>query len=546
MPDPTSTNPLLTPGVPIRFDRIGAEHVEPGLRALLALAKSRLDALAQSRGPRTFETTLGALEATTERLELAMDLVEHLESVATTPALRSAYNAIQPEVSAFFSSIALSEGVWNALKEYAATEEARSLEGARRRFLDKTIADFRRSGADLDAAGKQRLEGIDVELARLTLRYGQNVLDSTNAFELCVDDASRLAGLPQSAIDAARESAAAKGLPGYRLTLQAPSYVPVMTYLDDATIRERMYRASNNRATSGAVDNRPLVRKILELRREKAKLLGYSNFADLVCEDRMAKSGAQARRFVSTLRDRALPFFERENAELEAFRRELEGAGAPSLAPWDVPYYAEKLRRARYDFDEEAIRPFFALDRVLDGVFAIAARLYGVRIEPWPDAPVWHPSVRAYSIHEENGSLSARFYVDAFPREAKRDGAWMHGLVSSTGEGREHLEILVGNFTPPLAGGSSLLRHREVETLFHEFGHLMHHASSRVEIRSLAGTSVARDFVELPSQIMENWCWELDALELFARHHETDAPLPADVFGRMRAARTFRAANAMM
>jgi oligopeptidase A len=544
-----SENPLLSLGPDIPFDAIRAEHVEPGLRALLAAAEARLEALVRDTRPRTFDTTLLALEQVTEQLELGLEVVEHLEGVSTTPALRAAYNAAQPAVSAFASSLTRNEGVWKALQAYAATEEARALTGARKRFLEKTLADFRRAGAELPAEGKSRLAEIDVELAKLTIRFGQNVLDSTNAFEIVVEDRARLAGLPDSAIDAARQSAAEKGLEGFRLTLQAPSYVPVMTYLDDAALRERMYRASSTRASSGEHDNRPLVRRILELRGDKARLLGYQSFADLVCEDRMAKSGAAARAFVRTLRERTEPFFARENEELYAFRRELEGETAPPLQPWDVAYYAEKLRRARYDFDEEALRPYFPLEGVLAGVFAIAARLYGVRIEPLAGAPVWHPTVRAFTVHEPGDHGGARFYVDVFPREQKRDGAWMHGLISAVGaphdDGR-HLEVLVANFSPPVGDTPSLLRHREVETLFHEFGHLMHHGASRVPIKSLAGTNVARDFVELPSQIMENWCWEREALDLFARHHQTGESLPREIFDRMRAARNFRAANAMM
>jgi oligopeptidase A len=544
-----SENPLLSLGPDIPFDSIRAEHVEPGLRALLADAETRLEALVRDTRPRTFDTTLLALEQVTEQLELGLEVVEHLEGVSTTPALRAAYNAAQPAVSAFASSLTRNEGVWKALQAYAATDEARALTGARKRFLEKTLADFRRAGAELPAEGKSRLAEIDVELAKLTIRFGQNVLDSTNAFEIVVEDRARLAGLPDSAIDAARQSAAEKGLEGFRLTLQAPSYVPVMTYLDDAALRERMYRASSTRASSGEHDNRPLVRRILELRRDKARLLGYQSFADLVCEDRMAKSGSAARAFVRTLRERTEPFFARENEELYAFRREIEGEAAPPLQPWDVAYYAEKLRRARYDFDEEALRPYFPLEGVLAGVFAIAARLYGVRIEPLAGAPVWHPTVRAFTVHEPGDAGGARFYVDVFPREQKRDGAWMHGLISAVGaphdDGR-HLEVLVANFSPPVGDTPSLLRHREVETLFHEFGHLMHHGASRVPIKSLAGTNVARDFVELPSQIMENWCWEREALDLFARHHQTGESLPREIFDRMRAARNFRAANAMM
>jgi oligopeptidase A len=539
-------NPLLSLGFEIPFDRIRAEHVEPAVRALLDESRARLDALVATSGPRTYENTLGALEAVTERLDRAMNVVSHLESAATTPALRAAYSAVQPEVSEFLSGIALDERVWGALKAFAETPEAGALTGAWKRFFKKTMDDFRRSGADLEPAGKKRLSEIDVELATLTLRYGQNVLDATNAFEIVIDDPARLAGLPPSAVEAARQSASEKGRAGYRFTLQAPSYIPVLTHLDDAAIRERIYRAFNTRATEGAHDNRPIIRRVLELRREKAKLLGYASFADLVLEDRMAKKGEEARRFVRTLRERTEAVFLREREELAAFRRELEGPKAPPIAAWDVAYYAEKLRRARYDFDDEALRPYFPLDRVVAGLFGIAHRLYGVRIAPWPEAPTWHPTVRAYKLLEENGAQSAAFYLDFAPRETKRDGAWMHGLVTGApqgvdGEDARHLAVLAGSFTPPVGDRPALLNHREVETLFHEFGHMMHHASSRVPVRSLAGTNVAWDFVELPSQIMENWCWEREALDLFARHVDTGAAIPDDLLQRMRAARTFRA-----
>ncbi|WP_437753834.1 M3 family metallopeptidase [Sorangium sp. So ce1389] len=549
-------NPLLSLGFEIPFDRIRSEHVEPAVRALLEDARARLEAVIATPGPRTYDNTLGALEAVTDRLDRAMNVVSHLESTSTTPELRAAYNAVQPEVSEFLSGIALNEGVYGALKAFAATPEAEALTGPRRRFFKKTLDDFRRSGAELDPAGKKRLSEIDVELATLTLRFSQNVLDATNAFEFVIEDPARLAGLPPSAVETARQSAEDRGIKGYRFTLQAPSYIPVLTYLDDASIRERFYRAFNTRATEGGHDNRPLIRRILELRCEKAKLLGYASFADLVLEDRMAKTGAEARRFVNTLRERTDPVFEREKEELAAFRREIEGPGAPPLAPWDVSYYAEKLRRARYDFDDEALRPYFPLDRVISGLFEIAHRLYGVRISPWQGAPTWHPSVRAYRLLEADGAQSAAFYLDFLPREQKRDGAWMHGLVTgapapvedglAAGEDARHLEVLAGSFTPPVGGRPALLNHREVETLFHEFGHMMHHASSRVPIRSLAGTNVAWDFVELPSQIMENWCWEREALDLFARHHETGAPIPDDLLQRMRAARTFRAGATTM
>jgi oligopeptidase A len=531
--------PLLDLPLPLPFDRIRAEEITAATDALLEEARARMQAIVTHRGPRTWESTMGALDAMTDRLDEATGVIGHLESVATTPALREAYNAIQPKISAFYSGIALDEGLYRAIKSYAETDEARGLSGARRRFLDKTLADFRRHGAELDREGKERLAAIDVALAELTLKFSQNVLDATNAFELIVADEARLAGLPEGAIAAAKQSAESVGKAGYRFTLAAPSYIPAMTYLEDGALREELYRAFNTRATHAAWDNRPIVRRILELRREKANLLGFSTFADLVLEDRMAKTGAAARSFVSTLRDKTVAHFEKENESLAAF------AGKRELAPWELSYWAEKQRRALYDFDDEALRPYFALERVLSGLFEVADRLYGVRVEP-VSAPAWDPAVRPFRILDAAGVELATFYVDVFPRPNKRDGAWMHGLVTSWSKRASAVEVLAGNVTPPVGDRPALLNHREVETMFHEFGHLLHHALSRVELRSLAGTNVAWDFVELPSQIMENWCWEREALDLFARHHETGAPIPDDLLAKMKRARTFRAANQMM
>jgi oligopeptidase A len=534
----SETNPLLDPALPLPFDRVTAAHVGPAADALLDDARARLNAIANTK-ERTWDATLGAFDAMTERLDDAMGLAGHLESVATTPELRDAYNAVQPRVSSFYSTIPLDAGLYRSIKAFAETADAKALQGARKRYLDKTLADFRRHGAELDDVGKKRLSEIDVELTELTLKFSQNTLDATNAFELLVDDRGRLAGLPESAIDAARESAEQAGKNGYRFTLAAPSYVPAMTYLDDSALREKLYRAFNTRATTAPWDNRPLVRRILELRREKATLLGFKSFADLVLQDRMAKTGAAARKFVATLRDKTKPHFARENEDLRKF------AGVPKLEPWDVGYYAEKQRRALYDFDEEALRPYFALESVLNGLFEVAQRLYGVRVEKDPSAPVWNHDVRAFRLRDDKGPI-ATFYVDVFPRASKRDGAWMHGLITSSSRRETAVEALVANVTPPLGDRPALLNHREVETMFHEFGHLLHHALGRVEIRGLAGTNVAWDFVELPSQIMENWCWEREALDLFARHHDTGATIPDELLGKMKRARTFRAANHMM
>jgi oligopeptidase A len=549
MPDLQTANPLDEIQFRIPFDQIRAEHVEPAIDALLAEAQQQIDALAADESARTFENTLLALEAVTEKLEYAMGVAGHLESVATYPELREAYNNVQPKVSAFFSSIPLNEAVWRKLKEYAATAEAGKLAGTRARFLKKTLDEFRRNGADLDPAGKQRLMEINIELAKLTTKFSEHVLDSTNAFELIVEDEAKLAGLPQSALEVARDSAEKKGKPGWRFTLQAPSYTAVLTYLDDAAIREQVYRAYNKRATAGDFDNREIIGSILALRREKAGLLGYGDFADLVLEDRMAKKGRQAKEFVHSLEERTRKAFAKENEELQAFRRELEGPEAPPLAPWDVAYYAEKLRRKRYDFDEEQLRPYFPFEGVLQGMFEIVRRLYGIEVKQESGVPAWDQAVKYYSILDSGGAWLGSFYADFYPRENKRGGAWMDSLITGTpaADGfKPHLGLICGNQTPPVGGKPSLLTHREIETIFHEFGHLLHHLLSRVEIRSLAGTRVAWDFVELPSQIMENWCWEREALDLFARHYQTGETIPEQLFEKMKRARNFRAANAQM
>jgi oligopeptidase A len=535
-------NPLHPLASPLPFDRVSAEHVEPAVDALLVEARARLDAIAAGSA----KDPLGAFDVATLALDDAMAVVSHLESVATYPAWRAAYNAVQPKLSAFYSSILLDARLYGELKRHAASPAGEALAGSHRRFLTKTLDEFRRNGAELDPAGKEKLEAIAVELATTTTRYAQNVLDSTNAFELLVDGEARLAGLPETALRGARESAKAKGKPGFRFTLQAPSYLAVMTYLDDASIREAVWRAYSARATSAEHDNRVLVADILRLRRAKAALLGFRDFADLTLEDRMAKTGRAAYDFVRDLEARTRPFFERENAELLAFRRSVEGEGAPALAPWDVAYWAEKQRRALYDFDEEELRPYFSADRVLSGLFEIATRLYGVRVVPRAGLPTWHADVRTFEVREADGRLAGLFYVDLFPRESKRDGAWMAGLHTATRPDEPHLGLMCANLSPPGEGRPALLTHREVETLFHEFGHLLHHLLSRVPVRALAGTSVAWDFVELPSQIMENWCWERASLDLFARHHETGAPIPDALLAKMRRARTYRAANAMM
>ena len=528
-------NPLLEIQFRVPFDKIQASDVEPAVDALLADAAKRLDATIANERP------LHALDTMTERLDYAMGVVRHLESVATTPDLRAAFNAVQPKVSAFYSSIPLNEPLWKSMQRYAATQEASALTGTMRRYLTKTIDAFKRHGAELDPAGKARLKEIDVALAEVTTKFSENVLDSTNTWEMIVADESKLAGLPPSAIAAARASAASKQREGWRFTLQAPSVMAVMTYLDDPAIREQVWRAYNARAASGEHDNRGLIAKIIALRQEKARLLGFRDFADLVLDDRMAHTGETAQHFIDDLRRKTEHRFREENHELAAFaKREIQ--------PWDIGYWAEKQRAALYDFDEEALRPYFPLDGVVNGMFQIFGRVFGIRVDLETGVPGWDPEVRCYAIHDRaSNQYLGSFYADWYPRENKRGGAWMDSLITGNPVKAEpHLGLICGNLTPPLDGKPALLTHREVETIFHEFGHLLHHLLSRVEIRSLSGTSVAWDFVELPSQIMENWCWERESLDLFARHFETGAVIPNELFQKMKRAKTFRAANAQM
>jgi oligopeptidase A len=542
----SAENLLESIAVPIPFDTISAEHIERAVPRLLEKAQARVDAI--GKAPRTYEETLGALDLATAELDYAVGIASHLESVDGSEALRAAFGTMLPKVSAFSTQLLLNAPLYRALRELSETEAATRLDPARTRFLTKTLADFRRNGAELDDAGKARLAAIDVELSELTLKFSQNVVDATAAFEWIVEDEARLAGLPNGVLVAAKRSAEEKGKRGFRFTLQAPSYGPVLSFAADRELRRVLYQANVTRASSGAWDNRPILTKVLALRGEKANLLGFRHFADLVTEDRMAKTGSHALSFVTILKDKLSAAFFREARELEEFAK-ANGQAEP-LEAWDVAYWAERQRRALYAFDEETLRPYHPLDRILKGLFEIAESLFGIRIEREPSLPVWHRDTTAWAVHDANGTRLGAFYLDLFPRETKRDGAWMGGMVDrlpGTPHARENIAVIVANVTPPEHPGKpALLSHREVETLFHEFGHMLHHVLSEVPIRSMAGTRVVSDFVELPSMIMENWTWQRDALDSFARHVDTGEPIPDDVKERMLRARTYRAATALM
>jgi len=546
-----ANHPFLDTSFHVRWSQLTSDHVGPDIEVALANADAALaHIVAQAPAELTYVSTFLALERATEELSVAWQKVTHLQSVLDAPALREAHNQMLPKVSAFFAKIPLNAELWQRLRAVAESPAGRALTGIHRRFVDETVADFRLAGADLPPEKRTRIEALQSELAQETQKYSEHVLDATNAWQLVVTDEARLAGLPPHAKAAARRSAEGKDLAGWRFTLNMPSQEPFMTYLDDAALRREMWTAASAVGAEGANDNTVLIARILALRAEKAALLGKVHFADLVLERRMAKDGARALAFVEDFQRRAGPAFGRECRELEEFKAAQTGGTPGRLAPWEVGYWAEKLRQSRYAFDEEVLRPYFPMDRVIDGMFELAGRIFGLRISERPEVEVWHPDVKFYDVIDARGRTLGSFYADWYPRESKRGGAWMNYLLTggplADGTRVPHLGVICGNLTPPAGGQPALLKHREVETIFHEFGHLLHHLLGEVEIKSLNGVNVAWDFVELPSQIMENWCWERVSLDLFARHHATGAAIPEEIFQKMTAAKNFRSACATM
>lgn len=546
----SSINPLTTRTAQIPFHDLKADQIEEAVNTLLAGALRELEALKAVHGVRTFDNTMLPLDNLGLDLDFAMGIISHLESVATTPAWREAYNAALPKVTDFRSKIILDDGLWRALCDYSKTDEVATLPPHRKRFLSKTIDAFKRGGAELSKQAKDTLAAINTELANLTNSFSQNTLDATNEFEFITEDSNILAGLPESALLLGKTSANAKGLSGWRFTLQAPSLIAILTYADDRGLRERFYRAFNSRCLEGKLSNRDNLYRILELREKKAKMLGFRDFSDLVLADRMAKDGSTATAFVERLRSHVEPHFLTDSQQLKDFVRETYQLDPQALEPWDIAYYVEKMRKARYDFDEEALRPYFPLAKVMKGLFTIVERIFGVSVSVNPALPTWDPHVTAYNVNDtETGTLIGYFYADLFPRENKRGGAWMNSLLTHAaidGDELPHVGLIAGNFTPPSGETPALLTHDEVTTLFHEFGHLLHLLCNTTELRSQSMSDVAWDFIELPSQILENWCWEKESLSMVSGHYQTGEPLPQDLFDKMIKARNFRSASHIM
>jgi len=544
-------NPLLDqPGLPA-FTRILPEHVEPALDARLAACRAEIARLTGEVAVPTWETFVEPLEEMDDRLNRTWSPVGHLNAVMNSEALRAAYNACLPKLSDYGTEVGQNEDLFRGYQAVAAQEH---LDATQRKLLENALRDFHLSGVDLPKDRKARYKAISQELSQLTAKYSENLLDATNAWSTLITDQTRLAGLPESALGLARQCAQQRGQDGWLLTLDMPSYIPVMTYADDRDLRFEVYQAFGTRASdqgphAGQWDNGELMERILALRHELAQLLGFANYAERSLATKMARSPQQVLAFLEDLARRSLPQARGELEEVRAFALEHHGQG--HLEPWDIGYYSEKLRVHRYRISQEELRPYFPVSRVLSGLFGVAQRLFGVSITEAEAFERYHPDLRFFEIRDTaTGQLRGQFYLDPFARPDKRGGAWMDVCTNRLHTARcDQIPVayLVCNFSPPVGDQPSLLTHTEVETLFHEFGHGLHHLLTRVDYPAVAGINgVAWDAVELPSQFMENWCWEREPLDLFAAHWETGERLPDALYQRMTAARNFQSAMQMV
>jgi len=552
-----TSHPFLADDYHIRWSTLTPDHVEADINKGLEIAEANLEKIrALDAAELNYENTFGALEIVSEELDRAWGRLNHLDSVCNSEPQRLALNAALPRVTSFYAAIPLDDAIWEKLKAFSESDAAKSLDATRMRYVEETCASFIRSGVDLPAEKKSRVAEIQARLSEVTQKFGENVLDSTNAWELVIDDEARLAGLPESAKAAAAADATAKEQAGkWRFTLHYPSMGPVLQYADDDDLRREIWQANCTIGRDGDFDNTELIWEILGLRQEKAQLLGFDNFADLTLERRMATKGATALKFTEDLHARIVDAFDEDTQQLQAWKAAETATEAGPMQPWEVGYWAEKRRKAEYDYDEEELRPYFPLPSVMEGMFRIVSKLYNIRIEEretGDEIQTWHPECCFYDLYDNaTNELLGSFYADWHPRESKRGGAWMNyfetGLPAVGDKPREpHLGLMVGNMTKPIGDKPALMDHREVETIFHEFGHLLHHLLADVTVKSLSGTNVAWDFVELPSQIMENFCWDRESLDLFARHHETGEPIPEDLYQKMLAARNYMSATAFM
>ncbi|MCL2636568.1 MAG: M3 family metallopeptidase, partial [Betaproteobacteria bacterium] len=545
-------NPLLDFTDLPRFDLIRPEHVKPAITQLLADGRALIERLTVDAAPATWQDFAGALALGLEPLGRAWGVVGHLHSVNDVPAWREAYNEMLPEVSRFYSELGQNLKLFDKYRALKAGPEYATLSGERQRIVDNEIRDFRLSGAELPEEQKPRYRAIMEELSQLAAKFSENLLDATNAFAEIVTDPSRLAGLPGDVVEAAREAAGKGGADdekaGWKFTLHAPSYGPLMQYADDRALRARLYRAYATRAAEfvdGASkaewDNSPVIQRLLELRAEEARMLGFANFAEVSLQPKMADTPAQVLAFLRDLAAKAKPFAEKDIAELKTFAR--DDLGIADFQPWDAAYASEKLLQARYAFSEQEVKQYFTESKVIAGLFQVIESLFGVRVKP-DTAPVWHEDVRFYRIETAAGELVGQFYMDLYARETKRGGAWMDEARSRRRAGaglQKPIAYLNCNFARPVGGKPATFTHDEVITLFHESGHGLHHLLTRGEELGVSGIhGVEWDAVELPSQFMENYCWEWSVLQGMTAHVDSGETLPRALYDKMLAARNFQ------
>ncbi len=538
------TNALLDfSGLP-RFDAIVPADVQPAITQLLVQNRTLVERLTADHVAATWQDFAAPLSDGIENLSRAWGIVGHLHSVNDIPEWREAYNGMLPEVSRFYAELGQNLKLFANYKAISESVEYACLSTAQRKIVDNEIRDFRLSGAELPEDKKPRFQTISEELVSLSAKFSENLLDATNAFAEIVTNEAELSGLPEDVKQTAREAAEKDEQAGWKFTLHMPSYLPVMQYADSRRLRAAMYRASATRASEfgpAALDNTPLIRRILDLRREEAQMLGYANFAEVSLVPKMAESVPQVLAFLRDLATKAKPFAEKDITELREFAR--QELGLETLEPWDVGYASEKLLQARYAFSEQEVKQYFTEDKVLAGLFHVVEKLFGVRLKP-DSAPAWHEDVRFFRIESTSGELIGQFYLDLYARETKRSGAWMDEAIArrlTVGGIQKPVAYLNCNFSRPVGNKPATFTHDDVTTLFHETGHGLHHLLTRVEELGVSGIhGVEWDAVELPSQFMENYCWEWSVLQQMTAHVDTGVPLPRVLFDKMLAAKNFQ------
>lgn len=550
------SNPLLENHTLPPFSRIQPEHIEPAVSQLISEGREHLEQLLQQLQTQDWDHLVAPLEAAGDRLDQAWSPVSHLNAVANNDALRDAYNASLELLTEYGTWYSQHTGLYEAYTRLAESPAFASLPQAKQQTINNALRDFRLGGVALEGDKKARFGEIQQRLSQLSTRFSNNVLDATQAWFKHITDVSELAGLPDSALAQAAQAATRKQLEGYVITLDFPSYLAVMMYAENRDLRKAVYTAYVTRASADGKkadgssaaewDNSPLIIEILALRHELATLLGFANYAERSLASKMADSVDQVTGFLHELAAKSRPLAERDLAELKAFAKE---QGYDEVQAWDITWLSEKLREQKYAVSDEALRPYFPAERAIAGMFEVVKRLFNIEIRQQADVDVWHEDVRYYTIYEQ-GKAIAGFYLDLFAREHKRGGAWMADcrVRRQTAEGvQQPVAFLTCNFTPPVGDTPSLLTHDEVTTLFHEFGHGLHHMLTRIDVAAVSGINgVAWDAVELPSQFMENWCWQPDAIPLISGHYQTGEPLPQALLDKMLAAKNFQSGLQMV